>query len=280
MEFISRRRVLTAIIFMAVTIAAAIYGSWLFGLYMIILIVVGIDELTRLLNHKEIYPAQTLIYLFAFLFIVAGYINKPGYFGIITSFGIIIIFINFLFVKRKTTINDITATIFAVFYTGLLPVHFLLLRNLTAAGPEPTLPLLSGGAGYLLLTFMTIWTSDIGAYFIGKKYGKHKLCENISPKKTIEGAIGGTLSGIIMAVLMSLVTDLNIIHSLILGIIIVIFAQLGDLCESLIKRDAGVKDSGDIVPGHGGILDRADSYIFSGPAAYYYIKWVVLTGLL
>jgi len=267
MEFISRRRVLTAIIFMAVTIAAAIYGSWLFGLYMIILIVVGIDELTRLLNHKEIYPAQTLIYLFAFLFIVAGYINKPGYFGIITSFGIIIIFINFLFVKRKTTINDITATIFAVFYTGLLPVHFLLLRNLTAAG-------------YLLLTFMTIWTSDIGAYFIGKKYGKHKLCENISPKKTIEGAIGGTLSGIIMAVLMSLVTDLNIIHSLILGIIIVIFAQLGDLCESLIKRDAGVKDSGDIVPGHGGILDRADSYIFSGPAAYYYIKWVVLTGLL
>jgi phosphatidate cytidylyltransferase len=279
LEFFSKTRVLTATIFIAISIAAALIGGWLFAAYMLILVFVGIDEFIKLFNAKGCYPSRVFIYLFNALYFIAAFLGQPAYFTIITVFMVILVFVSYLFTSRKVSINDITATIFGILYTGLLPVYFLLLRNMTEAGPDPTLPLLAAGAGYLLLTLMTIWASDIGAYFIGKKFGKRLLCPVISPKKTIEGAIGGTLSGIIIAVLMSFITDLNIIHSFVIGIIIVIAAQLGDLCESLIKRDAGVKDSGDIVPGHGGILDRADSYIFTGAVVYYYLKLVVITGL-
>ena len=118
---------------------------------------------------------------------------------------------------------------------------------------------------------------DTGAYFIGKKFGKHKLAKNISPKKTIEGAIAGIITSIIVSLLCRILFMKDIIsvkEAILFAIIISLVGQFSDLAESLFKRDSDVKDSGNILPGHGGMLDRFDSYLFAAPVFYYLIALV------
>jgi phosphatidate cytidylyltransferase len=114
------------------------------------------------------------------------------------------------------------------------------------------------------------------AYYAGKAFGRHLLYPAISPKKTREGAIAGLLAGVFMGLLLSALWGFPWIHAVILSVLLVIVGQLGDLTESMMKRDVGMKDSGMLLASHGGFLDRADSYIFSGAVCYYYIYWVVL----
>ena len=121
--------------------------------------------------------------------------------------------------------------------------------------------------------------TDITAYYFGIKYGQHKLSPVISPKKTVEGALSGGLFAVITGVIIGQLIGISLYHSVVLSLVVTIMAQLGDLSESLIKRDAGVKDSGHSLPGHGGFLDRADSYLFSIPVAYYYIKYFMISSL-
>ena len=127
--------------------------------------------------------------------------------------------------------------------------------------------------GLLLMT----WANDTGAYLVGSKIGKHKLLPRISPGKTIEGSVGGVLTTLLVAVVLSFVFDneeLRMIDWLVLGLIVAIFGSLGDLVESMLKRSVGVKDSGNLLPGHGGMLDRFDAFIFLLPFAAAYILWV------
>ena len=131
----------------------------------------------------------------------------------------------------------------------------------------------------MLFIFFVILFTDIAAYYFGVKFGKHKLCPVISPKKTIEGAVAGATCAIIAGLIIGKLIGISLYHSFVLALIVTVMAQLGDLSESLIKRDAGVKDSGNSLPGHGGFLDRADSYLFSVPVAYFYIKYFILSGL-
>ncbi len=167
-------------------------------------------------------------------------------------------------------------TLLGILYIGLLFSHLILLRMLDASiiihtifGDIPT------GAAYIWLAFIGTWASDTFAYFVGCKLGKNQLCA-ISPSKTREGAIGGFLGCIATLVLLGYYFNISIMHSILLGIIIGIAAPCGDLVESAIKRYVGVKDSGKLLPGHGGVLDRFDSIIFAVPAAYYYIIGFVI----
>jgi len=117
--------------------------------------------------------------------------------------------------------------------------------------------------------FFIVWTNDTFAYLVGKNFGKHKLLERISPKKTIEGFIGGFVFALIAGYIISITTEsLTTLYWLIISIIMSIFGTLGDLIQSKFKRQAGVKDSGTIMPGHGGIYDRLDSVIFASPFLY------------
>lgn len=275
-KFLGKQRVLTAVIFIAISIVAVIAGGGLWVLYFVILIGLGTREFVRLLKNSGIQPAVEVIYIFNLIFLLIGYLNQPQFLVPAIVFSVIVTFFRFLFYKKKVNIKDISGTIMGLAYTGFIPIYYVFLRNFNIENPEIHNALLPGGMGYLMFAFMIIWTSDIGAYAVGKRFGKRKLCPDISPNKTVEGAIGGTLSGIIMAIIMSFFTEIPLIHSIILGTIVVIVAQMGDLAESLLKRDAGVKDSGSVVPGHGGILDRADSYIFNGVVVYYYVKWILL----
>jgi len=145
---------------------------------------------------------------------------------------------------------------------------------------------LADGRDWVYLAMLTTFANDTGAYFIGRARGKHKLAPTISPAKTWEGAIGGLISAISAAIVIAIVLRLISIRLgtpfvfeycqiILLGFLVGLFAQLGDLVESLLKRNMGVKEAGNLLPGHGGILDRFDSLIFVGTIVYYYVIWVV-----
>lgn len=170
--------------------------------------------------------------------------------------------------KRSPLIN-VGATLFGAIYVGWMISHLVVLRGIQ--GPVSVGSYSSSVGAFLVMNvFLGTWACDTGAYFIGKCCGKHKLAPNLSPNKTIEGAVGGLLSAILVTAIFGWIIKLPLQHSLALGAMFGVLTQLGDLSESSIKRELGIKDFGSIVPGHGGILDRFDSILFTGPAAYYY----------
>lgn len=145
-----------------------------------------------------------------------------------------------------------------------------------------SLGVLEGGRNWIYLALFTTFANDTGAFFVGRAWGKHHLAPAISPGKTWEGAVGGLLAAvaaaIVVFIILSVVTKFSIEYwqVIVLGLLVSLFAQLGDLVESLLKRGMGVKDSGKLLPGHGGALDRLDSLIFVGATVYYYATWVVV----
>jgi phosphatidate cytidylyltransferase len=161
-------------------------------------------------------------------------------------------------------------TLFGVWYVGGLMGYLVGVRRVGYGGEM--------GADLLMLLLVIIWANDIFAYLIGRKFGRHKLAPVISPKKTIEGAIGGLVFGVLAAVASRwiFIPQISVVHLVLMGLLIGAIGQIGDLCESIVKRAANVKDSGGILPGHGGMLDRVDSLLFGAPAMYYYF-YLVLT---
>ena len=130
--------------------------------------------------------------------------------------------------------------------------------------------------GIILGIFILVWTNDTFAYLVGKGIGKRKLMEKISPKKTIEGFLGGVFFTVITAIIISYTIDfLSITHWIVLSLIASILGTIGDLIESKFKRQANIKDSGTIMPGHGGLLDRLDSLLFVAPFVYLYIHYII-----
>lgn len=168
--------------------------------------------------------------------------------------------------EMKTAAFRVSSVTFGAFYLGAGMAALALMKK--DGGPD--------GPGFILLSLMLSWLSDTGAYFAGRFLGKHKLYEAVSPKKTVEGAfggLGGSIVGALLAVFFYL-KSLPLVHGLLLAVIAGGLGQAGDLGESLFKRSVGVKDSGGIVPGHGGILDRIDALLVTGAFSYLYILFV------
>lgn len=180
--------------------------------------------------------------------------------------------------SERAPILNVGSTLFGAIYVGWLISHLVVLRGIWLVGLTPVPHTLAVGrfhpevgACLVMLTFLGTWACDTGAYFLGKAFGKTKLAPKLSPNKTWEGAIGGFIASILVTLVSGAVIDLPVYHSLALGALFGILTQLGDLSESSLKRELDIKDFGTIVPGHGGILDRFDSLLFTGPAAYYYV---------
>ena len=163
---------------------------------------------------------------------------------------------------------SVTSTLLGAVYIGwAFGHHLILLRDISGAG-----------RGLLFFLLVTIWIGDTAAYLFGRWFGTHKLRPTISPGKTIEGTIAGLVFGALggLGVWSFFLKDiLSFPHALILGVLLGIVGQLADLSESILKRSAEVKDSGNLIPGHGGLLDRCDSLIFSAPVLYYYFTYLV-----
>ena len=147
-------------------------------------------------------------------------------------------------------------------YCTWLPLHMISLR------------LLDGGAWLLMSVFIMVWVCDSGAYFSGRALGRHKMAPHLSPKKTIEGAVGGVLLTVVAALIIAQFLPLatSTLHTVLIGLLVAFGAIVGDLFESYLKRSFGVKDSGNILPGHGGFADRFDSFLLVAPRCFYYFS--------
>jgi phosphatidate cytidylyltransferase len=188
---------------------------------------------------------------------------------LVTALGVLPILALFVTLARlgdmQTAGLRAMALVFGPLYVGVpLALLAVMRRDAGADGP-----------GYVVLSLVLAWLADTGGYFAGRFLGKHKLYEAVSPKKTVEGAVGGLVAVVIGACVASLwfVRSLPMLHGVVLALVAGAAGQAGDLGESLLKRSTGVKDSGAILPGHGGILDRIDALLVTGTVTYLYVLW-------
>ncbi len=246
-------------------------GIFLLGLLLIVILVAS-KEYAHILRVKGFHPSFSIMAFVGILLCLATAINRLDLIPAILTTGTIFSFLIVLFMGRQPYIANVATTAMGFMYGALLPCHIILIRQIEINANTSNFLIYEPSEGFFLtmFTFLCILVTDTAAYFFGSRYGKHKLSAVISPKKTVEGAVAGSLMALLFSLTGVLYTALNWWECLIAGLLITVFAQLGDLSESLIKRDAGVKDSSNILPGHGGFLDRTDSYIFALPVAYYY----------
>ena len=271
------QRAMTGILFVAVLIGTILAGSMYFTILFAIISALTIAEFTGLVNQTEgvktnrpmsILAGLFLFFSFAFLGIASG--NNEILIPYL--FIMIYLFVSELYLKHKNPINNWAYTMLSQMYIAL---PFALLNVLAYHSTGEDEGTISYNAILPLSIFIFTWVNDTGAYCTGSLFGKHRLFERISPKKSWEGSIGGGVLALVAAFIMSQFFDfLNLYEWLGLALVVVIFGTFGDLTESLFKRTIGIKDSGNILPGHGGMLDRFDSTIMAVPAAVVYLYFI------
>jgi phosphatidate cytidylyltransferase len=266
-------RIISAIVAIPLALAAIAFGGWAFTVGLAVLIYLGQQEYFDLVRAKGMIPAGKMTMAVSQVLLLISLIRVDLADVVMPIAGTFICFY-LLFQPRFATIADISASILGLFYGGYLPSYWIRLRELDQT--DLSWFMLNQGGIYVLLAFGCIWASDIGSYSMGKLIGRTRLSE-ISPKKTVEGAIFGLFSCISVATIGAWRMGWQVwpLTGITLGLLIGVASLLGDLTESMMKRDAGVKDSGQLIPGHGGILDRADSYVFTAPLVYYFVTLVV-----
>ena len=265
-------------------LVVVILGDFYFAIGIAGLTYFALLELFRMAEFTGIKPATKTTLFSCFILIISTYLELKGIIGEeisnailpISSIGIC----TWLLLQPKPgKISDIATSIFGLFYLGFLPSYWIRLRELDSifigsnyqGNGFSELGYLSG-FNITLISCLIIVSSDIGSYYFGKTFGKKSLSP-ISPSKTVEGLIGGIFCSISTGILFTYLFNWNnyLIIGIVFGIIISLMALVGDLIESMMKRDAKLKDSGNLLPGHGGILDRIDSYIFTPSLIYYAI---------
>lgn len=264
-------RTITGIGIVAVILAAIVASEYSYALLFLLIITGGMLEYSALFKNSSTkpntalsLPAALLIYILTFL--IARQTISSSYLLVFFPLTLIIMAAE-LYRKKTTPVENIAVSIFGLFYLAVPAslTNFLVF------------PELSGAIVYtpklLIALFVLIWVYDSGAYLVGVSIGKHRLFERISPKKSWEGAIGGTIIAIAATFVISrFIPEITLVHWIIISILLVVFSTFGDLSESMFKRYFGVKDSGNILPGHGGILDRFDSLFFAVPVVVMYLK--------
>lgn len=249
-----KQRILTAIIGIIIVVPIILYGSWPFIVIAYLLATVALFELIRMFNPEKImtYLFISSLFLWLLLFpnpeIAIGSFTLSK-FDIIVSFAAVLLML-MVFSKNKLTFDHAGFLLLATLYIGTAFYYLMMTRFY--------------GLNSFLFILFVIWGTDSGAYFIGRRFGKKKLWPAISPNKTIGGALGGISFGLLVAIIFQFVYpfDKSLFSILVIAIVISIVGQIGDLVASAIKRHYQVKDSGKIFPGHGGILDRLDSFLF------------------
>ncbi|NET09844.1 MAG: phosphatidate cytidylyltransferase [Merismopedia sp. SIO2A8] len=283
----STARLISAIVAIVLALGMTLLGGWYFTLCFSVIIYLAQYEYFQLVRAKGIAPAAKTTLVVSQLLLILATISS-GLADVVFPLAGTIICFYLLFQPKFATIADIGTSLLGLFYGGYLPSYWVRLRGLGTIPDENQIlfggywpsslldlihwPSVPPGLSITLLAFGCIWAADIGAYIMGKTFGRTRLSD-ISPKKTVEGAVWGISGSMVVAAVGAywLQWPYSIPLGLFLGLVIGITSLLGDLTESMMKRDVGVKDSGKLIPGHGGILDRTDSYVFTAPLVYYFV---------
>jgi len=258
----SLKRLLSGVVYVTLLLIATSYSITsfytLFGIFMLI----AIYEFCQLLNLNNILP----LLFGSFTYVLATQCKTSQTNNILLLLATLFVSVkclHLLLISKKEKIDKLSKYIYVI---GYIIFPFLLMTKIPIGkyGYNPKI---------IISIFILIWTNDTFAYIVGKSIGKNKLLEKISPKKTIEGFLGGIFFSVIASYLISkFYTEGSLFIWIIIAIIVSVLGTLGDLIESKFKRIAGVKDSGSLMPGHGGILDRLDSIIFVAPFVYLFYQ--------
>lgn len=273
-------RVFSAVLFVPLLILLARAGGLAFLGFVMVQTFMGLLEFYRMMRAKGLRPVVWLGQALALAVVAFAYRpHTPNAALVVTAALMLVLALALRRPERKHIVESISVTAFGVLYVGWLSAHFVLLRELPwRAGLD-----YADGARLVLYAFLVTWSCDIGAYFVGRTFGRTRPWGAISPRKSLEGSVGGFCFAILGAWIGSVafmrseagVAWLRPWDVLAIGALVGVCGQVGDLVESLLKRDAESGDSSDLIPGHGGVLDRFDSLYFAAPIVYYYLRVVV-----
>jgi phosphatidate cytidylyltransferase len=264
------QRVKAALIFVPLVLILIYIGGWVFNLFITGLLLLAAYEFVRLFNQMGYHPSFLVASLGILLIIIQRWFFEVQHLSIFLSFFLFFVVVAALieYERGKTDAAfNLAINLMVSFYLGWVGSHFILIRAL----PE--------GLGWLLTALPATWIADSGAYFIGRWIGKQKMTPRLSPGKTWAGLLGGIIAGSLSGLLLLLLwravgllaVDTPLWQGLVMGFVVSILSPAGDLFISLFKRTAGVKDTGNIIPGHGGVLDRIDTWIWAGMLGYYLV---------
>jgi len=263
-----KKRVITALVGLPLLIAVIWFGEPWFTILVAIWGLLAVFEFYRMVATSKVPPLTCFGLIWTLLFILSPHFDYDLLIPLLLTSAVVLSLIWLLLHPQKErAFTGWAWTIGGILYIGWLLSHLVALRGLDA------------GRNWVFFAFFVTFASDTTAFFVGRALGKHHLAPHISPGKTWEGAIAGVFGAIIVSLLFITPTPLHLPliywQAILLGLLVSLFGQLGDLVESLLKRNMGVKESGKLIPGHGGFLDRIDSVVFAGIVVYYYVIWAI-----
>ncbi|MFH1382808.1 MAG: CDP-archaeol synthase [Chloroflexota bacterium] len=276
-----KQRVVSALVALPIVVAAAWFGEPWFTMLVVVCGVIAAAEFYRLVRATRVSPLTYFGLAWTLLFIISRdtnvisitKLNPSLLFPFLLTSAIILPLIWLLVRPRQEgAFTSWAWTLVGILYAGWMLSYLVALRSIDPARDWI-------GRNWIFFTFFTVFAFDSAAFFVGRAIGRHRLAPSISPGKTWEGTIGGILVALLVSLLFTLPTPLQLSltwgEALLFGLLASIFGQLGDLAESLFKRNMGAKDSGILLPGHGGALDRIDSVVFAAVVVYYGALWVM-----
>ncbi len=269
-----QQRAISAAVLVPVLLVVLAIGGFVLSAAIAIVTALAAVEVFRLLKGAGYGPFAALGIALALAVVLDAAFPEvlEGSGLLLAGVGIVLIAVAaFTRVDPRDGLQAWMATVFGALYVSLLA--FIIRLGMVAPDVPVNAPLhaVGGERGWILLLVLAVWSYDTGAYLVGKNLGRTHFLTHISPAKTIEGLIGGVLTSTVVVAVMLVLLGQDARHAIVLGPLTALAAQAGDLAESVIKRAAGAKDSGDLIPGHGGVLDRVDSFVFAAPVMTLYV---------
>lgn len=265
------KRTLSGILFVTLIVGSILLSRFTFAVVFAIICGLSVREFHRLTNiQSNIIVNQWIAFFGGILLFLNTYLFKSGIlpYTVFSVYGLYVVLV-FVFELYRQKINPLHNWAYFILGQVFVAIPFSVLNFILFVDDYQPLILLS--------VFLTIWVNDTGAYLVGVTLGKHRLFERISPKKSWEGFAGGALAAMLLGYVFSLfIPQISLVNWLVISQIIVVFGTFGDLIESLMKRTVNVKDSGNIIPGHGGLLDRFDSMLLAAPVVFMYLSFLFL----
>jgi phosphatidate cytidylyltransferase len=267
-------RAISAAVLVPVLLIVLLFGGVVFAAAVALITTTAAIEVFRLFRAAGSAPFAALGTALALLVVLDAAFPEvfEGSGMLLAGIGIVLVAVaSFTKVDPRDSLQSWMATVFGALYVSLLA--FLIRLGMVAPAVPAGAPLGALGAerGWILLLILAVWAYDTGAFLVGKNLGRRKFLTHISPSKTIEGLIGGVIASTLVVAVLLWALGQDPRHALVLGPLTALAAQAGDLAESVIKRAAGAKDSGALIPGHGGMLDRVDSFLFAAPVMTLYV---------